>query len=238
MVNLDEEEKRVVELDGFWVPRIEKHRYSALGRFEGIPDQDVRKLKKVIDLVSRRTCALDIGGNIGTTATLLARYFSSVEAFEPAPDLFVALSKNLASHVNATPRQCAIGEEAGEVYLTQYVTHGQLSHLSTGKAIDDVETRKVGPIPLRTVDSFGFVDVSFIKIDVEGFEGPVVRGAENTIRRFRPAILVEQAGNEQKFFGLPRNEAADHLRSLGMIEHPSPPKMSKDMFFVFPEQVA
>jgi hypothetical protein len=46
---------------------------------------------------------------------------------------------------------------------------------------------------MRTIDSFGFSDVTVMKIDVEGFEVEVLRGAEQTIRGNRPVILVEIA---------------------------------------------
>ncbi|MCW2338517.1 FkbM family methyltransferase [Sphingobium sp. B2D3A] len=224
----------IVEIDGFWVPRMEMQRYAAMPRYKGIPDQDVKKLEKVIQLVAPHTCALDIGANIGTTASLLSKHFQTVHAFEPAYDLCAALRKNLAGDEHATAHQCAIGEEAGKVFLTQYSTHGQVSHLSTGAPIENTQWRKVGPIPLRTIDSFKFQDVSLMKIDVEGFEGPVVRGAAETIKRCRPAVLVEQAGNEQKCFGLPLNEASAFLESLGMIQHPNAPeKMKKDRLYIF-----
>jgi FkbM family methyltransferase len=224
----------LVELDGFWIPAKETKRYGEMGRYEGIPEQDVIKLKRVVDMVEPRSCALDIGANIGTTAALLSLNFDRVHAFEPSPDLFTALERNIAKHPHAAATQCAIGEEIGEVFLTQYTKHGQISHLSSGQPINGAKYIKVGPIPLRTIDSFYFQDVSFIKIDVEGFEGPVVRGAAETIKRCRPAILVEQAGNEQKCFGLPLNEASTFLESLGMVEHPNAPRMSKDRLFVFP----
>jgi FkbM family methyltransferase len=193
----------------------------------------VSKLKQVVDLISRRHGALDIGANIGTTASLLSKNFERVHAFEPAYDLFAALKRNLAGYAHARAYQCAVGDAAGEVYLTQYTKRGQLSHLSGGTPIKNAKWRKVGPIPLRTIDSFGFPDVSFIKIDVEGFEGPVVRGAAETIKRCRPAILVEQGGNEQKYFDLPANEASEFLETLGMIQHPNAPRMQKDRLYIF-----
>ncbi|MBO9669770.1 MAG: FkbM family methyltransferase [Sphingobium sp.] len=225
--------KKIVDSDGFWVPGIEADSYAALPRFEDIPDQDVGKLKQVVDLIPRRHRALDIGANIGTTASLLSKHFEKVHAFEPAYDLFAALKRNLARYKQARVYQCAVGETAGEVYLTQYAKRGQLSHLDGGTPIKNAKWRKVGPIPLRTIDSFGFADVSFIKIDVEGFEGPVVRGATETIKRCRPAIMVEQAGNEQKYFGLPANEASEFLEGLGMVQHPNPPWMAKDRLYIF-----
>jgi hypothetical protein len=47
---------------------------------------------------------------------------------------------------------------------------------------------------LRPLDSFGFRNLSFIKIDVEGFEDEVLEGARLTIARNRPVILIEIQG--------------------------------------------
>ena len=47
---------------------------------------------------------------------------------------------------------------------------------------------------LRPLDSFGFRNVSLLKIDVEGFEDEVLAGAERLIRESRPVILLEILG--------------------------------------------
>ena len=46
------------------------------------------------------------------------------------------------------------------------------------------------------MDSFGFENVSLIKIDVEGFEDEVLAGAERLIRESRPVILLEIMGGK------------------------------------------
>jgi hypothetical protein len=46
-------------------------------------------------------------------------------------------------------------------------------------------------VQIKTMDQFDLADVGFIKIDVEGFELSTLKGAENTLRRCRPNLLVE-----------------------------------------------
>jgi hypothetical protein len=46
-------------------------------------------------------------------------------------------------------------------------------------------------VPLRDLDSFGFTDLDFIKIDTEGHEGTIIAGAKATIRASFPAMLIE-----------------------------------------------
>jgi len=47
-------------------------------------------------------------------------------------------------------------------------------------------------VPMRTLDSFDYTDIGFIKIDVEGYEYKVLLGAKETIKKYRPVLLVEQ----------------------------------------------
>jgi FkbM family methyltransferase len=135
----------------------------------------------------------------------------------------------MADLPNVTAKNVAVGAESGEVYLDHYLKHGQLSHISSGTP----KTQRIGPIPVRTIDSFGFSDVSFVKIDVEGYELPVVEGARETIQRCRPLILLEQAGNDELHFGRRRDEASAFLEGLGMRRHPDEPRMSKDRLYIF-----
>ena len=67
------------------------------------------------------------------------------------------------------------------------------------------------------LDSYGFTDVDFIKIDVEGVEIEVVTGARETIVANRPWMVIEQKGNDAKFYGQARNSATAFLAGLGMM---------------------
>ena len=74
-----------------------------------------------------------------------------------------------------------------------------------------------GDIPMRRLDDFNFQDVDFLKIDCEGYELFVLRGATELLKRCRPCIIVEQKpGNAQKF-GLQETEAVPYLQSLGAV---------------------
>ena len=55
---------------------------------------------------------------------------------------------------------------------------------------------------LRPLDSFGFWNVSLLKIDVEGFEDEVLAGSERLIRDSRPVILIEILGGKA-YLGAP-----------------------------------
>ncbi len=220
-----------IQCHGLWVPASDAGVFARYSEFEGLPDLDVGKIAKCVALSASFGTALDIGAHIGAVSVYLARKFERVIAFEAVPSTFEFLRLNTADVPNITALNVAVGPAAGEVYLSHYPRHGQLSHVDGGIPVE--KTSRIGPIPAQTIDSMGLTDVSFIKIDVEGFELPVLEGAVDTIQRCRPLMLVEQNGNEEVHFGRPRDEATAFLQSLGMRRHPNEPAMSKDRLFAF-----
>jgi FkbM family methyltransferase len=134
---------------------------------------------------------LDIGAHIGSHTLTLARLVGSagrVYAFEPQRKVFRELVYNLRLNEldNAIPLRFAVSSEPA--ILEMDPTRGPDGQVHVGKGGDKVEA--------RTIDSFGFSDVSLIKIDVEGHQIPVLRGAERTIRALHPVIIIE-IGREQ-----------------------------------------
>ncbi len=65
---------------------------------------------------------------------------------------------------------------------------------------------------MRRLDDFDFDDVDLIKIDVEGHEAKVIEGAEKTIRRTTPVLIVEI---EQRHLNRPMEEVLDQIVELG-----------------------
>lgn len=213
------------------VPEVEAFRFVDCGEFEGLPNLDVEKVANCAALCTTFGTALDVGAYIGIVSTYLARKFERVISFEAIPATFELLQQNMSELTNVKPLNVAIGDREGEVFFTHYPKHGQLSHVAGPN--DEAKTVNVGPIAVQTIDSLALPEVSFVKIDVEGQELPVVEGARETILRCRPLIMIEQGGNDEKHFGRPRNEAAAFLEELGMRRHPDEPRMSKDRLYTF-----
>ena len=135
------------------------------------------------------TTALDIGAHIGTHTLALARAVGArgrVYAFEPQRKVYRELVRNLALNriENVVPLRFAVGNETRVVEMNPGV--GPDGAIGVGHGGDRAE--------LRPIDSFPFANVSLIKIDVEGFELEVLRGAARTIKRWRPVIVTEIGG--------------------------------------------
>jgi len=227
-----------VELElvhGVWVPQREAYRFATYGEYEGLLDIDVKKSVLSVPHCLSHDLALDVGAHVGAVSIQLAKHFASVVAFEPIDEPFAALTKNIEPFPHVIAHKIALSDKPGELRFEYVPTHTQLSHVvEVGEDKHFGEKSViVGPFEARTIDSFAFEKVSFIKIDVEGTELDVIRGGMETIRRCRPTILVEQHGNEEKFHNRLPNEASLALEGLGMVRVEGLP-FWKDFLYRFP----
>lgn len=228
----------LVQVCGFWVPSADADRWSRLKVFAGLPNSDVHKVDEAMSHCRRQRTALDVGAHVGITATHMAQSFQRVVSFEPIPVTFQALTRNTIHLPNVQRENYGLGREPGELRFEYTRKNGQSSHaLMPGEVptlLQD-DPAITPPLPVRTIDSYGFDDVDFIKIDVEGFEGPVVEGARETILRSRPVIVMEQRGNELKFHPgkTVLHEASLFVESLGMVQLPTR-SFHKDRLYHFP----
>lgn len=149
----------------------------------------------------------DVGSNIGTWLTWVAhsRPNASIYAFEPQPQVFQIMCGNLAINniYNVLAYPMALGAESKwiEVDEPNYATHHDFGVFSlVEQKIPDLTARKLH-IEIRTVDQimrdFAIPKLDLMKIDVEGMDIDVLRGAANTINRYRPVIFIEHSDNRR-----------------------------------------
>jgi FkbM family methyltransferase len=142
---------------------------------------------------------IDAGAFIGTHTLAMAKLtgrHGRVYAFEPQKKVFRELVFNLIENNvhNVTPLRFALGEDIRIVEMEKPV-NGLEGLVKVGQGGDQVE--------LRTLDSFSLRNVSFIKIDVEGYEANVIEGSRETIANNRnPPILIEIWGDVEKVFNM------------------------------------
>ncbi len=135
--------------------------------------------------------AVDVGANRGIYSFALSRLCGRVLAFEPNPDLAAFARRKLPSNVQV--QEVALG--ATEDRRSLHIPHdrkGKELHLVASLVPNDEEGRAHQvPVTVRTLDSFNPKNVQFIKVDVEGSEFDVLKGAARTIERDRPVLLIE-----------------------------------------------
>ncbi len=135
---------------------------------------------------------VEAGANIGAHTIPLAQLVGPtgrVHAFEPVRLTFQALNANVAlnSCTNVVTYAAMLGETSGEslapsIDPTSPCNFGGVSMLG----VEQGERAAV-----RTIDGLDLARCSLIKADVEDMELAVLRGAVNTVERFRPALYVE-----------------------------------------------
>ena len=121
-----------------------------------------------------RVC-LDIGSNIGQWTRPLSKKFESVVCFEPNPNFRECFEKNI---------------QEKNVLLWPYGLSDK-EHKAKQDFNSTVLQQEDGDIDCRTLDSFGLTNVDFVKIDVDGFEIPLLNGARQTLSKNDPVINIE-----------------------------------------------
>lgn len=196
---------------GWWMPDHEAH----LGPWMETPKNKLllngrqayqgKKQLAALKHCKQHRVAIDVGGHVGLWSFNLAHEFATVFAFEPVAEHRACFERNLqgvGQHVHL--KAMALGAEAGSISMA--TEHGSSGNSTvSGK----------GDIPMHTLDSLELRDVDFIKIDVEGLEAAVLKGAEQTLRQWKPVVIVEQKRNFHERFGLPHLGAVTFLKSLG-----------------------
>ena len=140
------------------------------------------------------TIALDVGANVGAYALLLGQWVGptgSVYAFEPAHSAFDGLSRHIALNGLegvVQPVKTAVGATTTTLPFLEGAAAGQ------GRLLRPSENREAAvDIAVTTIDEFceqRKLTPAFIKIDVEGSELDVLRGARETIRRCRSTVAL------------------------------------------------
>jgi FkbM family methyltransferase len=147
------------------------------------------ELALLVQLVNAGSTAIDVGANRGIYSYALAKVAAHVEAFEPNPALARFARTKLGRRARVHQFALSNMDGAGSLHIP-FGRHSQPNHLVAGLRSRTDPGIKI-EVPIRTLDSFGFKNVSFIKIDVEGSELEVLEGARDTILRDRPNLLVE-----------------------------------------------
>jgi len=153
---------------------------------------------------------LDIGANIGAHTLVFARLVGeqgSVWAFEPQRVPFQTLCANMALN-NISNARCfnlAVGDEPSAIHVPHIDPrqHGNFGGVGLGKFEHGDLIRVV------RLDDLEIPHCRFMKIDVEGMELGVIRGATDLLERLRPAMYVENDRKEHS------EELIRYIDSLG-----------------------
>lgn len=134
--------------------------------------------------------AIDAGAYTGLYSILAAQLGMQVHAFEPNPAVYQRLLENvLGNQVIASCYFSALSHSTGEL---GFVGKSSTRLTSAGRVKTGTGTRCVA------IDDLRFTNVRAIKIDTEGHERCVIKGALNTISRDKPLIITEALDSESR----------------------------------------
>ena len=186
-----------------------------------------------VDLFKQICCSgdvvIEVGANIGTHTQILSHLVGSkgrVLAFEPQRIVYQTLCANIAlnSVTNVHTYQMALGKNEGSVYIPaiNYSQNGNFGGISIDKTTHGEKVKK------EKLDFFidQISSVKLLKIDVEGMESEVIRGATHLIQKFQPILYVENDRQEKS------KELIELINSMGYDIYWHLPKLfNKDNFF-------
>ncbi len=167
--------------------------------------------------------AIDVGANVGIHTLTMSRAVATgiVIACEPHPGIRARLLDNLSLNGvrNVRVESCAVSSEHGEALL--YIPRKDVSNQMVASLCEGSDpTLEAEPLRVatRTIDELtdGVSGrVGLIKVDVEGFEGAVLRGANKVLARDHPVLIFEYTAEKWTASGFDLPTVLDDLRSLG-----------------------
>lgn len=197
-----------IELDGWQTIKddicLKSAKKQGMGKIEEYQNIE---LQTAISHCAKLRIAVDIGAHVGITAFRLSQSFEFVHAFEINTNLLPCLHHNLnmkGVH-NCTTHPVGIGDVEKDVDI-------KTTNKSFGTHVDP--DKKTGKYKIKPLDSFEIQNVDFIKIDAEGYEPLVIKGALKTIEKYKPIILYERKDHPERY-GYKRDSIRDILMPLG-----------------------
>jgi FkbM family methyltransferase len=198
---------------GWYFPDFETHFPKMLKKSVDkglLPEYQIAVRKRSIELCSKRGTALDIGANVGLWSRDLVDNFAKVVAFEPVAVFRECLEKNVVGN-NFFISPLALGDH--DTQATMIITEGNSGHSHL-----DPATLGTGDVQVVKLDNLNIENVDYIKIDCEGYEYRVLQGAEQTVKRWRPIMVIEQKPHDAYSKDYGQFAAIALLESWGMVK--------------------
>jgi FkbM family methyltransferase len=212
---------------GFHLPDGEIH-FTTYG--DGLVDYQAADTDAAFRYVTDWRVAIDAGANVGVLSKRMAQRFARVLAFEPIAETLECLRLNVPENVDVMP--FALGAEEGPATLVRLAKSSGAAYVCPDAEERGFKPKNIRQAQMRSVDSLDLLSLGLIKLDVQGSELAVLQGAEQTLRRCRPVVMIEEKALADDDDGAARiAECRGYLVSLGMEPREKP---QADRTYVFP----
>jgi FkbM family methyltransferase len=145
-------------------------------------DFDQSALKTYLPFFKEGDVLLNIGANIGSYSYAFKDKASKIICFEPSAELFECLRYNLEKYSNIELYNEAMSDTNEPYEVICLNDNVGMTHIK----ISDKSSKIT-----RTIDSYSFDKIDFILMDCEGYEPKILSGAQNTISKYRPILIIE-----------------------------------------------
>lgn len=182
-----------------------KHKTPKLDKSE-----QISTLHRAMAYVKDRTIAIDGGANVGDWTQVMALEFAKVYAFEPHPATFKGLQDRFGEAHNVTLHHAALWNVCEPVTLNPLPDHPN--------KVRGMFITPGGELPAMTVDSLNLENVGLLKLDCEGADWHALQGAQVTMVKYHPVVIVEVKQSALERFGVKESQIPDLLKGLGATE--------------------
>jgi FkbM family methyltransferase len=219
----------IADFDGDMKLRLDRAAYmGSLIYWRGY--HSYRELRVLHRLLTPAMTFVDVGANRGEFTIFAAKRLphGRVLSFEPLPDNYGELMHNIELNrlENVTPFPVGLAESSRCQPL--FTSADEAVHQSWNEGLgslfaSDYRAIELEAVELRTLDevcSETKLDaIHCIKVDVEGAELPVLQGARDCLRRFRPVLILEMNAETFRAAGYSSQDIAELLATLGYRLH-------------------
>lgn len=174
---------------------------------EGRLDHDQNMLPRVLPYIKKGDTVIDAGAYIGDHTIAYSKQVGesgTIIAFEPSNKAFECLKHNLKTSSNAILFNKGLGIRNEVKSIVEVSGNDGMNHLISGEGVE-----------ITTIDSLHLEKIDFIKIDVEGMELDILIGAIETLKKFKPKLLIEINDYTLKAAKIERNYIFSLLDELG-----------------------
>jgi len=147
------------------------------------------ELELIPFLCERDKTSIDVGAAWGKYTFYMKKYSKDCYAFEPIPRHFKLLNRTFSK--NVIVKNVALSDNDGTAQIRIPINSPGAASIEEGNSLKGFEQIVEVTITKHRLDDFEFGPVGLIKIDVEGHEEAVLRGAKNLLIRDKPSLIIE-----------------------------------------------
>jgi FkbM family methyltransferase len=213
----------------FFVPSDNDFIASRMRTGEGFYEKKYLQVLLRKNLINKGMTVVDVGAHIGNHSIFFALHCERVFSFEPRSDSFALLCRNIVENgiKNVDAMRLALSARSSGDVCSGLISEGNTGATYFWYAGESRKFRFSGErknrlirdphpcyCPTKRLDDLNLGPVHFLKVDVEGMELEVLKGAEQTIQKWSPLIMVEVVPEVNA------SEVRQWLKSWGYVHSP------------------